>query len=195
MASLHALPRAPETSCDYLQCIENRAASSTSAVMAVYGGDLRRPIADVVLEAGTPTEGMCGGVIWEGMKASRFHSVAQAGCPSELAPFMTDEEFAGTIEKINHSIQWGIDQRRCLCPLFCLLWLVTGLGALLLYVHIFCFHYPRAAKEIEMALQPWRAKGLTVKFVWAGAVCSGPAAMTEKNKIEIILPNGGPEGL
>ena len=159
--------------------------------MAVYGGDAGARSADVLLEASTPTEGMCGGVVWEGMKASRFHSLVQAGRPRELAPFMTDEEFVGTIEKINHSIQWGIDQRRCLCPLFCILWLVMGLGALLLYAHIFCFHYPKAAQEIERALQPWRAKGLKVEFVWAGAVCSGPAAMTTKNKIEIILPAEG----
>lgn len=149
---------------------------------------MQRPSADVVLEADTPTEGICDGVVWEGLKASRFHSLLHAGRPSELAPFMTDEEFVGTIEKINHSIQWGIDQRRCLSPLFCILWLVVGLGAFLLYVHIFCFHYPRAAQEVERALEPLRAKGLKVKFVWAGAVGSGPAAMTTTNKIEIILP-------
>ena len=147
--------------------------------------------ADVVLEASTPTEGMCGGVVWDGMKASRFRSLAQAGqMPRELAPYMSDQEFVATIEKVNHSIQWGVDQRRRLCPLFCALWLVVGLGALLLYFHIFCFHYPRAGKEIEEALQPWRAKGLRVEFVWAGAVGAGPAAMATKNKIEITLPAG-----
>jgi hypothetical protein len=86
--------------------------------------------------------------------------------------------------------QHPVDQRRRLCPLFCALCLVVGLGALLLYFHIFCFHYPRAGKEIEEALQPWRAKGLRVEFVWAGAVGAGPAAMATKNKIEITLPAG-----
>jgi hypothetical protein len=159
---------------------------------AVYGGDAEAKSADVVLEASTPAEGMCGGVVWDGMKASRFHSLAQAGAlPSELAPYMSDQEFVATIKKVNHSIQWGVDQRRRLCPLFCVLWLVMGLGAILLYVHIFCFHYPRAAREIESALQPWRAKGLRVEFSWAGAVCgAGPAAMTTRNKIEITLPAG-----
>ena len=161
--------------------------------MQVYGGDdVDDKSADVVLEASTPTEGMCGGVVWDGMKASRFRSLAQAGqLPRELAPYMSDNEFVATLEKVNHSIQWGVDQRRSLCPLFCALWLVVGLGALLLYFHTFCFHYPRAAKEIEEALQPWRAKGLRVEFVWAGAVCAGPAAMATKNKIKITLPAGG----
>ena len=47
-----------------------------------------------------------------------------------------------------------------------------------------------AAREIESELEAWRARGLRVEFVWAGAVCAGPAAMTTKNKIEITLPAG-----
>ena len=169
--------------------MEKQTASSSTLAPSVYGGDTVPGRPDVVLEASTPTEGICGGVTWEGMKASRFHSLAQAGqLPSELAPYMTDAEFVHTMEQINRSIQWGIDQRRRLCPLFIALWLVVGLGALLLYLHTFCFHYPMAARQIERALAPWRAKGLRVKFVMAGGVCAGPAAIVSRNKIEIILP-------
>ena len=76
------------------------------ASMQVYGGDAADDkSADVVLEASTPTEGMCGGVVWDGMKASRFRSLAQAGqLPRELAPYMSDHEFVAVV--ISKANKW-----------------------------------------------------------------------------------------
>jgi hypothetical protein len=158
----------------------------------VYGGGEvtsagRQP--DIILQANTISEGFCSGVVWDGMKASRFHSLAEPGkLPPELAPYMTASEFEQMMRDINYSIQWGIDQRKCLCPVFALLWIVAGIGALMLAFHIFCYHYPKAAKEIEDTLKPLRSKGVQVEFAWAASVCGGAQALTEMNKIKIWLP-------
>ena len=80
-----------------------------------------------MLEASTPTEGMCGGVVWDGMKASRFRSLAQAGqMPRELAPYMSDQEFVATIEKVNHSIQWTNEDGSAPCFVPFVWWWVSA---------------------------------------------------------------------
>ena len=81
------------------------------ATPTIYGGGEvasagRQP--DIILEANTVTEGMCGGVAWECAMASRFHSLAAPGkLPPELTPYLTDAEFEELMKDINYSIQWG----------------------------------------------------------------------------------------
>mmetsp|Transcript_67349 Transcript_67349/g.144109 ORF Transcript_67349/g.144109 Transcript_67349/m.144109 type:complete len:172 (+) Transcript_67349:88-603(+) len=170
------------------------------ATPTTYGGGEFDPAAhgrqpDIILQANTVTEGICGGVVWDGANASRFHSLAAPGkLPPELRPYMTDAEFEQLMKDINYSIQWGIDQRRQLCPVFVLLWIVVGLGALLLAFHIFCYHYPKAKAEINEKLKPLRSKGLKVEFAWAGCVCEGQQALTSSNKIKIWLPAASSSG-
>eukprot|EP00449_Zooxanthella_nutricula_P019961 CAMPEP_0198530802 /NCGR_PEP_ID=MMETSP1462-20131121/26569_1 /TAXON_ID=1333877 /ORGANISM="Brandtodinium nutriculum, Strain RCC3387" /LENGTH=168 /DNA_ID=CAMNT_0044260679 /DNA_START=57 /DNA_END=563 /DNA_ORIENTATION=+ len=161
------------------------------ATPTVYGGGEvapRGPQPDIVLQANTVEESAFGGVIWDASKASRFHSLAEPGkIPPELRSYMTDKEFEKMMKNINYSIQWGITQRKYLCPVFAMLWIVI-LGPILLCAHIFCFHYPLASAEIERTLKPLRAKGLRVDFVWAPSVCEGGKGFVGANKIHIWLP-------
>lgn len=166
-----------------------------------YGGGHFTPGAkaapDIKLDANElMPPGCCSGIVWDAWMATQFKSLEEAGAkPPELEPYLSDTEFCALIKDVNYSIQWGIDQRKTLCPLFILLWCALGLGALLLYAHIFCFHYPKAKAEIEQRLKPLRDKGLGVEFVWAPSACGGGGAKPGigvgfVNSIHILLPKG-----
>ena len=127
--------------------------------------------------------------------ATRFYSLAQPNAmPRELASHVTPAEFQDIMERVNASIQWGIDQRKQCCWLVILVWL-TGLGALFVYWHIFWYHYPKAHREIRATLQLLEAKGLRVTFLPGANLCTpgvkaqlqrgGPLPANAKNRIVI----------